>query len=206
MAEKEEQRICIRFCQRLGKTGTETYQMLQVAFGEEVMSRARVFEWFRRFKDGQDSIKSEQRQGRPSTSRNNDIIETVQELVIEDRRLTVREISDDLDISIGSCHSILTQDLGMRRVAAKFVPRLLTDDQKQARLSACTDLLQCVEEEPSFLNKVITGDETWVYGYDPETKVQSSVWKTSSPRPRKARQCRSKVKVMLTVFFLTAKV
>ena len=133
---------------------------------------------------------------------NNETIEVVQRLVKEDRRLTVREISDDLNISIGSCHSILTQDLGMRRVAAKFVPRLLTDDQKQSRLSGSSDLLQCVEEDPDFLTKIITGDETWVYGYDPETKVQSSVWKTpSSPRPKKARQSRSKVKVMLTVFF-----
>ena len=114
----------------------------------------------------------------------------------------MRELSEDLDISIGSCHSILTHDLGMRRVAAKFVPRLLTDDQKQCRLSASADLLQCGEEDPGFLAKIITGDETWVYGYDPETKVQSSVWKTpSSPRPKKIRQSRSKVKVMLTVFF-----
>jgi histone-lysine N-methyltransferase SETMAR len=49
---------------------------------------------------------------------------------------------------------------------------------------------------------VITGDESWVYGYDPETKAQSSKWKhPSSPRPKKAQQVRSNVKVLLTVFF-----
>jgi hypothetical protein len=49
---------------------------------------------------------------------------------------------------------------------------------------------------------VITGDEMWVYGYDPETKVQSSQWKRcSSPRPKKAQQVQSKVKVLLTFFF-----
>ena len=52
------------------------------------------------------------------------------------------------------------------------------------------------------LSKIITGDETWVYGYDPETKFQSSQWKSpGSPRPKKARQSRSQVKVMLIVFF-----
>jgi hypothetical protein len=49
---------------------------------------------------------------------------------------------------------------------------------------------------------VIIGDETWVYGYDPETKVQLSQWKhSSSTRPKKAQWVRSKVKVLLTVFF-----
>ncbi|GFX57771.1 mariner Mos1 transposase [Trichonephila clavipes] len=52
------------------------------------------------------------------------------------------------------------------------------------------------------MNLIITGDESWVYGYDPETKQQSSQWKTpGSPQPKKARQVRSKIKVMLIVFF-----
>ena len=50
--------------------------------------------------------------------------------------------------------------------------------------------------------KVIAGDESWVYGYDVEAKAQSSQWKyTESPRPKKARQVQSNVKVLLTVFF-----
>ena len=58
-----------------------------------------------------------------------------------------------------------------------------------------------VAPDSKFLNTVITGDESWVYGYDPETKAQSSQWKhSSSPRPKKARQVRSNIKVLLTVF------
>ena len=56
--------------------------------------------------------------------------------------------------------------------------------------------------DPEFLNIVITGDESWTYGYNLETKAQSSQWQHStSPRPKKARQVQSNVKVMLTVFF-----
>jgi len=57
----------------------------------------------------------------------------------------------------------------MHRVAAKFVPRILTADQKQQRV-VCTELHQLTSDDETFLSRVITGDESWVYGYDPETK------------------------------------
>lgn len=162
----------------------------------------RIKEWYNRFKNGQTSVKSESRSGRPSTSRNENVIEQVRTLVTEDRRLTVRELVEEIGISIGSVHSILTEDLKMRRVSAKFVPKLLTTEQKQLRLEIAQDMLDSANSNPNFLNTVITGDESWIYGYDPETKMQSSQWKHStSPRPKKARQVRSQVKVMLTVFF-----
>ncbi|GFW97053.1 protein GVQW3 [Trichonephila clavipes] len=88
-----DQRICIKFCFKLGKTGTETYEMMKTAFGDEAMSRARVFEWFRPFKEGRQSLNSDPRSGRPSTSRNDDKIAQVKVVVRSDRRLTVREIA-----------------------------------------------------------------------------------------------------------------
>jgi hypothetical protein len=90
----------------------------------------------------------------------------------------------------------------MTRVSAKFVPRLLIAEQKEIRLFAATDLLQCAESEADFLGNIITDEETWIYGYDPETKAKSSVWKyPSPPRPKKACEVGSKTKVLLTVFF-----
>jgi histone-lysine N-methyltransferase SETMAR len=96
----------------------------------------------------------------------------------------------------------MTQDLGMRRVSAKLVPLLLTQNQTEHRATACRELLQRAENDATFLSSIITGDETWVYGYDPETKQMSSQWKTpSSPWPKKVRQVLSNVKTMLIVFF-----
>jgi hypothetical protein len=75
----------------------------------------------------------------------------------------------------------------MCRVVAKFVPKLLLQEQQQLPLEVVRDMLKCNDRDPEFLKAVITGDETWVYGYDPETKVQSSQWKhSSSPRPKKS--------------------
>ena len=92
----------------------------------------------------------------------------------------------------------------MRRVTAKFLPCLLTAEQKDDRASVCTDLRDRVHNDPNFTSSIITGDECWVYGYDLEIKQMSSQWNTaSSPRPKKVRQVKSNVKTMLIVFFDT---
>ena len=90
----------------------------------------------------------------------------------------------------------------MHPVAAKFVPRILTADQKQQRINVCTELCQLTSDDETFLSRVSTGDGRWVYGYDPEKKRQSSQWKSpTSPRPKKARQVKSNVKGTITTFF-----
>ena len=95
----------------------------------------------------------------------------------------------------------------MKRVCAMCVPRLLTDDQREQRQKIAGDVLEGSYEDVQFLKNIVTGDESWVYGYDPETKQQSSQWKgPSSPRPKKGRQVRSKTKVMLLAFFFILRV
>jgi histone-lysine N-methyltransferase SETMAR len=87
-------------------------------------------------------------------------------------------------------------------VSAKFIPRILTPEQKEQLLSILLELRDRVTSDPNFFQNMTTGDESWVYSYDPETKVQSSQWKTpNSPRPKKAHQSKASVKVMLIVFF-----
>ena len=81
------------------------------------------------------------RPGRPSTSTNDDHVERVRAVIRVNRRLTVREDADEVGISIGSCRQIFTENLQMRRVSAKFVPRLLTDDQKEKRVEISQELL-----------------------------------------------------------------
>jgi hypothetical protein len=100
-----------------------------------------------------------------------------QTLIMEKCRLTVQEIADEVGISRGSASMILSEDLGMQRMAAKFVPNLLLLEQQQLLREVVQDMLDCVSRDPEFLKSVITGDESWACGYDPETEVQSSQWK-----------------------------
>jgi hypothetical protein len=89
----------------------------------------------------------------------------------------------------------------MCRVVAKFVPKLLSQEQQQLHREVPRDMLECANGDPEFLKTVITGDETWMYGYDVETKVKLQWKHSSSPRPQNAQWVRSKVKMLLTVFF-----
>lgn len=99
--------------------------MLTVAYGEATLDRSNVYRWYKMFSEGREDVNDEERAGRPSTSTTDENIDEVKKIVLVNRRITVREVAEDLNISIGSCHSIFTNDLGMTRVAAKFVPKLL---------------------------------------------------------------------------------
>ena len=175
--------------------------MLKIVFGERCLGKTQVCVWHGRFKAGKMSLEDNDRSGRPSTSTGDDNVEQVSALIHEDRRRTIGDIAKLINISYRSVQSILTVNLSMRRISAKFVPRLLTPEQKENRVNICQDLKVTLHNDHDFLKRVITGDESWIYGYDPETKQQSSQWKSpSSPRPKKVRQVRSKVKSMLIVF------
>ncbi|UYV78187.1 hypothetical protein LAZ67_16000409 [Cordylochernes scorpioides] len=202
LLKKMEQRTCIKFCVKNEIKCADAFRMLTVAYGESTLDRSNVYRWYKMFSEGREDVNDEERAGRPSTSTTDENINEVEKMILANRRITVREVAEDLNISIGSCHSIFINDLGMRRVAAKFVPKLLNCDQKQHRMNIANEMLDSVCDDPILLQRVITGDEAWVYGYDVETKAQSSQWKLPhEPRPKKARQVRSNVKVLLTVFF-----
>jgi len=118
--------VCVKFCFKLGKTSTETWKMLQRAFGDECMSRTQCFECYSHFKTGRTSIDEDPRSGRTSKSTDDVHIDAVRHLILQNRRLTIREIPEYAGISFGSCQAILTGKLNMHRVATKFVPRVLT--------------------------------------------------------------------------------
>ena len=90
----------------------------------------------------------------------------------------------------------------MKKVSARWVPRMLTDKQKQNCVSVCVDLLCRLQAQSQiFLDRIVTQDETWVHHFDVERKRRSMVWKhTSSPTPKNFKVIPSAGKVMATVF------
>ncbi|PNF31107.1 hypothetical protein B7P43_G15767 [Cryptotermes secundus] len=140
MADQKEQRVCVKFCFLLGKTAAETVGMLRQTFNDDALGKSQVYEWFSRFKSGNMSTEDMPRPGRPSTGRNDENIAKIKRAIDEDRRKTIDQLSEETNISWSTVQRILTEGLHMRRVSAKFVPRLLGDDQRENRVNVCRDL------------------------------------------------------------------
>ena len=165
------------------------------------MRQGKTFLWYKRFKDGRTSIDDDERSGRPSTS----TAPENSKANLADRRQTIHDVCEIVGLSYETVQRILVENLNMRSISASLVPRLLSDDQKALRVSVCRQLKPQARDDPNFISSIITGEETWVYGYDLETKHQSSQCESpNSPRPKKARQVHSNDKSIL-IFFLTSK-
>ena len=126
-----EQQINLKFLVRLGKTRTEALKLLQEVYGDDTMSKTHLFEWHRRFKEGREEVEDDHRSGRPSISRTDENVEHVRQKVRSDCHLAVRMIANELDINSEMVWRIITEDLGMRKICAKTVPRLLNEGQKE---------------------------------------------------------------------------
>ncbi|XP_037959304.1 uncharacterized protein LOC119688710 [Teleopsis dalmanni] len=112
--------------------------------------------------------------GRPSISNTEENMPKIKKIVLEDRRMTEREIARDLNISNESVHHILHDILSMRCVAARLVSKHLNFLQKEYRKNVCEDMIFEHGNDSKFMKRIITGNETWVYEYDIEISQQSS--------------------------------
>ncbi|KAJ8958704.1 hypothetical protein NQ318_016431 [Aromia moschata] len=124
--------------QVLCETGEEccgNHSNVKKAFGVDCLSDRQIFRWHKAFAEGREDGNDENRAGRPSTSSSDDNVKRVRDLLNTDRRLSVRLISETLDITKTIVHEIVSVSLGMRKVCAKLVPKVLTDDQKARRPS-----------------------------------------------------------------------
>jgi len=114
MADVKEQRIWIKLYFKLNKTAAEAHQMLKEAFGEQALSQARTFEWFKHFKDGRESVEDDKHSGRRYTCTTPEMIVKVHEVILEDRRQTIHDVCNHVGLSYGSYQRILADELNMR--------------------------------------------------------------------------------------------
>jgi len=127
MSDCKSERVNTKFLVKLKKSATETFQLLTEAYGEDCMPRARVLEWHKRFLEGRESLKDDDRPGRPRTAITDDNIEKVRVVIRKDRRLGVRAVAEEVNLDRESVRRILREELNVRKVCAKMVPKLLSD-------------------------------------------------------------------------------
>jgi len=121
-------------------------------------------------------------------------------MILDDRRMKVLEIAETIGISIERVGYILHEELDMKKLCARWVPRLLTADQKPTRMKNSEQCLERFNENKTdFVRRFITMDGTWIHYYTPKSKQQSKQWTA----PKKTRSVPSAGKVMASVFWDT---
>ena len=108
MDQRKERRVCITFCANLGKSATVTLEMIQQGFGDQSLSRTQVFQWHARFKTGGTSVDDDEHTGRPASCTTPETVARIQEVIRQDRRLTIRDIAEEVEVGYGTCQRVLT--------------------------------------------------------------------------------------------------
>lgn len=148
-------------------------------------------------------FEDEARSGRPPTAVTQENVEAVEKLIRENRRITYVELERELGIGSAALQTIIHDRLSIRKRCSRWVPHKLTDDQKDRRVDWCRFMIDKFDGgKKKNVYDILTGDETWLYNYDPETKRQSTVWCFEDERtPTKCRRARSSQKQMIASFF-----
>ncbi|XP_032115010.1 protein GVQW3 [Sapajus apella] len=150
-----EQRISIKFCVKLNKSASETHHLLKEAYGDEVMSRARVFDWHKRFKEGREDVRDDARSGRPVTHRTDENIQKVKDLVCSNRQLTVRMMAEELNLDKETVRLILKENLNMKKISAKVISGVLKGEPTPRKLDFQSDLSKETRKNSSCLRKKV---------------------------------------------------
>jgi len=176
--DKIAYRAVIKFFVKEGLTPNEIYLKFIKVYGDSSPSFSTIKEWAAEFKRGRTSLEDDPREGRSKSVTTPEIIEQVQDMLLDDRRMKVHEIAETIGISKERVEYILHEELDMIKLCARWVPRLLTADQKRTRMKISEQCLECFNKDKTdFVRRFITMDETWIHHYTPESKQQSKEWK-----------------------------
>ncbi|KAL4084383.1 hypothetical protein QTP88_028206 [Uroleucon formosanum] len=202
-AAKCEIRAVIRYLIAKEKSPHEIFNEVRTVYDESHMNRISVYKWCREFKNDRMNVHDDLRSGRPSIL-TDDILQKVEKAVRDDRRLTLDELSAMFpQLSKSLLHETITESLGFHNLCARWVPKQLTEQHMLNRVQASREFLERYElDGDNFLKSIVTGDETWVAHYTPETKRQSEQRRhTTSPSTKKFKTTISAKKIMASVFW-----
>ncbi len=174
MQKKVEQRANLKFLMATGKKPIECWRSLKDVYGRDAMSQTQVRVWHERFRSGEMSVQDKARSGRPRTVRIPRNVKKLQNTLDNDRRTSMRDLEVDTGLKRSSVHRMMKQDLKVKKVSAKFIPRILMQEQINFRVKLCQENLDRLALDKHLLETIICGDESSIPLYDPETRQAST--------------------------------
>jgi hypothetical protein len=180
---------------RAGKSRKEIKSLVDAAYVDMAMSKSQIIKAVKEGKNTADQRHSSAKKTKRTAS--------ITAAIEKDRRITVRELAATHGLPIGTVHAILKEDLGLVKKSARWVPKLLSSEQKKERVASSRDFLALLRRHSlALLNNIVTMDESAVSFHTPETKRASKEWvKKGLPGPRKAKVHATRTKKMVLVFF-----
>ena len=171
-------------------------------YGNGALKYATVCKWIRRFNDGRESIENDPRVGRPVSVLTERNVATVKKSIEEDACYTVQEIEELSGIHLSSVLKILRKRLWLRMTCTRWVPHLLTKEQKQSWIRLSSQVIEKYDKcDPRPLEEIVTGDETWIYHFQPDSKAKNKVWISSEgDKPVIARRCKTSNRMLYVIF------
>ena len=157
-----KERYAIKFCFKLGKNATETCGMLQTAFQASCMNRTSVSECHKRFKESRESVSDYERCGRSKEIRTLELIGQIKNFMDKDRRVSIETKSEQFDVSVGTVHTIIREELKMWKICAKFVPGVLREDRKERRCHDSREMLELINSDTEVLDALVTCKDSWI--------------------------------------------
>lgn len=198
-----EVRSVIRFLYLEKNAPIQIHHRLQAVYGPNCISVQHVRKWCRYYKEGREDLSDRVRSGRPKVI-NEALLARIDEKVRSDRRQTLDDLANEFtEVSRATLHRIIVEHLQYRKICARWVPKMLTEDNKTQRMLTSSQILERYEADgEEFLARIVTGDETWVHYDTPESKRASMQWKhKGSPNVVKFKKTLSLKKIMVTVFW-----
>ena len=130
--------------------------MFETAFGSFCMNRASVFERHKRFKEGRESVRDDERFGRYKEVRTPEFIGQIKNFMEKDCRVFIETISAQFYVSVGTVHTIIREELKMQMNCAKFVPRVFRKDQKERRCHDSREMVELINSDPTILDTLVS--------------------------------------------------
>ena len=187
---------------KAGKGYKEIQEMVDIVYGVKSLKKSAIYVILKKVKAGENT--DDQRHLNPKKrTRTPALIGDVAAAVEENRRICINELASAYGVSEKTIHTILHKDLGLVKKSARWVPKLLSEEQKKDRMQTCTKFLAIVNRQSkAMLDNIVTMDELAVSFHTPETKQQSKQWiKKGMPGPLKAKVHATRTKQMVLAFF-----